>query len=147
MAKTALALKVSLAMLAFAANSVLCRLALKGGHIDPFSFSSLRLLSGALVLLPFLFLHTKSSLSVWRPLSGFYLMVYAVFFSVAYIHLDTGAGALLLFGAVQLAMVIYGLFKGESLSVLRASGLMLALAGIAILLLPGAKAPPFLVRF
>lgn len=142
MAKTALALKVCLAMLAFAANSILCRLALKGGHIDPFSFSSLRLLSGALVLLPFLFLHTRTSLSVWRPLSGFYLMVYAVFFSVAYIHLDTGAGALLLFGAVQFAMVMYGLFKGESLSVLRASGLMLALAGIAILLLPGAKAPP-----
>lgn len=70
-------------------------------------------------------------------------MVYAVLFSVAYIHLDTGAGALLLFGAVQFAMVMYGLFKGESLSVLRASGLMLALAGIAILLLPGAKAPPF----
>ncbi|VDZ85884.1 Uncharacterised protein [Kluyvera intermedia] len=142
MAKTALALKVCLAMLAFAANSILCRLALKGGHIDPFSFSSLRLLSGALVLLPFLFLHTRTSLSVWRPLSGFYLMVYAVLFSVAYIHLDTGAGALLLFGAVQFAMVMYGLFKGESLSVLRASGLMLALAGIAILLLPGAKAPP-----
>ncbi|HCA9819347.1 TPA: EamA family transporter, partial [Klebsiella pneumoniae] len=72
----------------------------------------------------------------------FYLMVYAVLFSVAYIHLDTGAGALLLFGAVQFAMVIHGLFKGESLSVMRACGLVIALAGIAALLLPGAKAPP-----
>ncbi len=69
-------------------------------------------------------------------------MVYAVLFSVAYIHLDTGAGALLLFGAVQFAMVIHGLFKGESLSVMRACGLVIALAGIAALLLPGAKAPP-----
>ena len=142
MAKTMLILKISLAMFAFAANSILCRLALKGGHIDPFTFSSLRLFSGALVLLPFLFIRTKTPLSVWRPLSGFYLMVYAVLFSVAYIHLDTGAGALLLFGAVQLAMVMYGLFKGESLSALRACGLLLALGGIAILLLPGAKAPP-----
>ena len=117
MANCALILKISLAMLAFAANSILCRLALQGGHIDPLSFSSLRLASGALVLSPFLFYHAKTTLSLWRPLSGFYLMVYAVLFSVAYIHLDTGAGALLLFGAVQFAMVIHGLFKGESLSV------------------------------
>ncbi|EEX38696.1 DMT family transporter [Vibrio furnissii] len=142
MANCALILKISLAMLAFAANSILCRLALQGGHIDTLSFSSLRLASGALVLSPFLFYHAKTTLSLWRPLSGFYLMVYAVLFSVAYIHLDTGAGALLLFGAVQFAMVIHGLFKGESLSVMRACGLVIALAGIAALLLPGAKAPP-----
>ena len=142
MANCALILKISLAMLAFAANSILCRLALQGGHIDPLSFSSLRLASGALVLSPFLFYHAKTTLSLWRPLSEFYLMVYAVLFSVAYIHLDTGAGALLLFGAVQFAMVIHGLFKGESLSVMRACGLVIALAGIAALLLPGAKAPP-----
>ena len=142
MANCALILKISLAMLAFAANSILCRLALQGGHIDPLSFSSLRLASGALVLSPFLFYHAKTTLSLWRPLSGFYLMVYAVLFSVAYIHLDTGAGALLLFGAVQFAMVIHGLFKGESLSVMRACGLVIALAGIAALLLPGTKAPP-----
>ncbi|MFJ5338762.1 DMT family transporter [Pectobacterium sp. CHL-2024] len=147
MAKCALILKIFLAMLAFAANSILCRLALKGGHIDPFSFSSLRLASGACVLLPFLFYHAKAPLSLWRPLSGFYLMVYAVLFSVAYIHLDTGVGALLLFGAVQFAMVIHGLFKGESLSAIRAFGLVLALAGIAALLLPGAKAPPLYSTF
>ncbi|GKV75809.1 MULTISPECIES: DMT family transporter [Pectobacterium] len=147
MAKCALILKIFLAMLAFAANSILCRLALKGGHIDPFSFSSLRLASGACVLLPFLFYHAKAPLSLWRPLSGFYLMVYAVLFSVAYIHLDTGVGALLLFGAVQFAMVIHGLFKGESLSAIRACGLVLALAGIAALLLPGAKAPPLYSTF
>lgn len=142
MARCALILKISLAMLAFAANSILCRLALQGGHIDPLSFSSLRLASGAFVLSPFLFYHARTTLSLWRPLSGFYLMAYAVLFSVAYIHLDTGAGALLLFGAVQFAMVIHGLFKGESLSAMRACGLVLALTGIAALLLPGTKAPP-----
>ncbi|PLO06679.1 EamA family transporter [Klebsiella pneumoniae] len=142
MARCALILKISLAMLAFAANSILCRLALQGGHIDPLSFSSLRLASGAFVLSPFLFYHARTTLSLWRPLSGFYLMAYAVLFSVAYIHLDTGAGALLLFGAVQFAMVIHGLFKGESLSVMRACGLVMALTGIAALLLPGTKAPP-----
>lgn len=136
MAWCALILKISLAMLAFAANSILCRLALQGGHIDPLSFSSLRLASGAF------FYHARTTLSLWRPLSGFYLMAYAVLFSVAYIHLDTGAGALLLFGAVQFAMVIHGLFKGESLSAMRACGLVLALTGIAALLLPGTKAPP-----
>lgn len=137
MARCALILKISLAMLAFAANSILCRLALQGGHIDPLSFSSLRLASGAFVLSPFLFYHARTTLSLWRPLSGFYLMAYAVLFSVAYIHLDTGAGALLLFGAVQFAMVIHGLFKGESLSAMRACGLVLALTGIAALLLCG----------
>ena len=142
MARCALILKISLAMLAFAANSILCRLALQGGHIDPLSFSSLRLASGAFVLSPFLFYHARTTLSLWRPLSGFYLMAYSVLFSVAYIHLDTGAGALLLFGAVQFAMVIHGLFKGESLSAMRACGLVLALTGIAALLLPGTKAPP-----
>lgn len=142
MARYALILKISLTMLAFAANSILCRLALQGGHIDPLSFSSLRLASGAFVLSPFLFYHARTTLSLWRPLSGFYLMVYAVLFSVAYIHLDTGAGALLLFGAVQFAMVTHGLFKGESLSAMWACGLFLALMGIAALLLPVTKAPP-----
>ena len=68
MANCALILKISLAMLAFAANSILCRLALQGGHIDPLSFSSLRLASGAFVLSPFLFYHARTTLSLWRVL-------------------------------------------------------------------------------
>lgn len=68
MARCALILKISVAMLAFAANSILCRLALQGGHIDPLSFSSLRLASGAFVLSPFLFYHARTTLSLWRPL-------------------------------------------------------------------------------
>lgn len=95
MANCALILKISPAMLAFAANSILCRLALQGGHIDPFIQQPQ---AGQWCTRPvtFLVLSRKTTLSLWRPLSGFYLMVYAVLFSVAYIHLDTGAGALLL---------------------------------------------------
>ena len=129
-----LLVQIILAMAAFAANSVLCRLALKGGHIDPVSFSHLRLVSGALVLLPFLFREKAAERTRWDAFNGLLLM--------AYIDLDTGTGALLLFGVVQLTMVIYGLFRGETFTTLRAGGLGLALAGMAILLLPGAKAPP-----
>ncbi|WP_323658755.1 DMT family transporter [Pectobacterium versatile] len=137
-----LILKVVIAMTAFAANSVLCRLALKGGHIDPVSFSNFRLISGAIILLPFLL--KKGELRHLRlsVLNGFLLMIYAIFFSIAYIHLDTGTGALLLFGVVQVTMVIYGILQGEKFTVVRATGLALALAGMVLLLLPGASAPP-----
>lgn len=137
-----LLVQIALAMAAFAANSVLCRLALKGGHIDPISFSNLRLACGALVLLPFLLRGKPAEHTRWNVLNGLLLMAYALLFSVAYIHLDAGTGALLLFGVVQLTMVVYGLFRGETLTPLRAGGLGLALAGMMILLLPGAKAPP-----
>lgn len=133
--------KITLAMIAFAANSVLCRLALKGGHIDPFTFSNLRLISGAIALLPLLVRRRGMNASYWNLKNSLFLMLYAVCFSVAYIGLDTGTGALLLFGAVQLTMIIYGLFKGEKINLARGTGIMLALAGMIVLLLPGAKAP------
>lgn len=134
--------KIVIAMMAFAANSVLCRVALKGEHIDPVTFSDLRLISGAVVLLPLLLWREGKKQGVWSMKSGFFLMAYALCFSLAYIHLDTGTGALLLFGVVQLAMVAHGLFHGERLSFSRATGLGLAVAGMVALLLPGAKAPP-----
>lgn len=144
MADRSLFLKVVLTMVAFAANSVLCRVALREGHIDPVTFSNIRLISGALVLLPLI--HRSG----WRLPPGrslknaLFLMLYVVFFSVAYIHLDAGTGALLLFGVVQLAMITFGVLKGERISVLRGFGLLLAVAGIVILLLPGTKAPELL---
>lgn len=137
-----LILQIIIAMTAFAANSVLCRLALKGGHIDPVSFSNIRLISGAVILLPFLLKKGIFKNVHHNVINGFLLMIYAVFFSVAYIHLDTGTGALLLFGVVQLTMIVYGLMRGETFTVTRAAGLVLALAGMFLLLLPGASAPP-----
>ncbi|EAU0764652.1 DMT family transporter [Salmonella enterica] len=137
-----LILQIIFAMTAFAANSVLCRLALKGGHIDPVSFSNIRLISGAVILLPFLLKKGTFANFNRNVINGFLLMIYAVFFSVAYIHLDTGTGALVLFGVVQLTMIVYGLLRGETFTALRGAGLVLALSGMILLLLPGASAPP-----
>ncbi len=142
MASRYLLYKIALTMVAFAANSVLCRIALKGGYIDPISFSNLRLFSGALVLLPLLIRHRNGRPTRVHLINSCYLLIYAVFFSIAYIHLDAGSGALLLFGAVQLAMVSVGLWRGERLSPARIVGIVLAVVGIAVLLLPGASAPP-----
>ena len=130
-------------MLAFAGNSLLCRMALRGEHIDASSFTLIRLASGAMVLFALLrrrgdSLHDNGS---WG--SALALFVYAAGFSWAYITLPAGAGALLLFGAVQASMLGYGLYKGERLHAVQWLGLLLACAGLLVLLLPGASAPPF----
>ena len=105
----------ALAMLAFAGNSLLCRLALKSGSIDPASFTGLRLLSGALVLALLVRLRSGgfSQRGDWP--SAMALFVYAAGFSWAYLQLSAATGALLLFGAVQLSMVLFGLWRGERL--------------------------------
>ena len=102
-------LKISIAMLAFAANSVLCRLALAEQQIDPMSFSLLRVCSGAMVLFLLYMLSTHKAKIEWSVKNGFFLALYIVAFSLAYLHIDAGVGALLLFGTVQLSMVSYGL--------------------------------------
>ncbi|GGC91212.1 DMT family transporter [Halopseudomonas salina] len=135
-------LMAGIAMLAFAGNSVLCRLALADTRIDAASFTVLRIVSGAIVLWLLLSLRKRA-----RPASGNWagalaLTVYAAAFSFAYIRLDTGTGALLLFGAVQLSMLAFGLFRGERLSPAATAGLVLATIGVLALLLPGSSAPP-----
>lgn len=134
-------LKISIAMLAFAANSVLCRLALAEQQIDPMSFSLIRVASGAVVLwMLYLFSAQKAKIE-WSLQNGFFLALYIVAFSLAYLHIDAGVGALLLFGTVQLSMVGYGLCHGEKINLRRGAGLCMAIIGIFILLLPGAAAP------
>lgn len=134
--------KIALAMMAFAANSVLCRLALAGQHIDPMTFSLIRVVSGAVVLLG-LFLYSRSSQTKvqWSLKNAFFLAVYILAFSYAYLQIDAGIGALLLFGVVQLTMVLYGYWQGEQIGIYRGIGLCIALAGIIVLLLPGAHTP------
>lgn len=134
--------KIALAMMGFAANSVLCRLALAGQHIDPMTFSLIRVASGAVVLLG-LFLYSKSSQTKvqWSLKNAFFLAVYILAFSYAYLQIDAGIGALLLFGVVQLTMVLYGYWQGEQIGIYRGIGLCIALAGIIVLLLPGAHTP------
>jgi drug/metabolite transporter (DMT)-like permease len=129
------------AMLAFAANSVLCRLALKHTELDPMSFTVIRLLSGAIMLGVILRFKARSHRPTGSWLGAVCLSVYACAFSYAYVNLDTGTGALLLFGAVQLAMFGYGFAKGERMNGLGLVGLLLAIGGIIGLLLPGASAP------
>jgi drug/metabolite transporter (DMT)-like permease len=132
------------AMTAFAANSLLCRLALRDGHIDPASFTSLRLVSGALVLWILVRASRQGRGRGGNWVSAFALFAYAAAFSYAYISLPAGAGALLLFGAVQATMLLSGLRSGERLGPLQTTGLILALAGLAFMLLPGLSAPPLI---
>ncbi|RZJ23540.1 MAG: DMT family transporter [Acinetobacter sp.] len=135
--------KIMIAMLAFAANSVLCRLALVEQYIDPMSFSLIRVCSGAAVLLLLYLFSTEKAKIEWNVKNGFFLALYIVAFSLAYLHIDAGVGALLLFGTVQLSMVGYGLWHGEKINIQRGAGLGIAILGIFILLLPGAAAPNF----
>ena len=130
----------SLAMIAFAANSLLCRAALKHSTIDAASFTSMRLLSGAAILYVIAAMRGSKGCGNW--ISALMLFVYAAGFSFAYVKLSAATGALLLFGAVQTTMTGYGILKGERLKTMQIAGLMLALAGLVILLLPGIAAPP-----
>lgn len=134
-------LLIALAMLAFAGNSLLCRVALRDTAIDPASFTALRLLAGAIVLWLLLRLRRGPSLPSGSWSGAFALFLYAAAFSWAYVQLDAGAGALLLFAAVQLSMIAWGILKGERLSPLQTLGSALALAGLVGLLLPDSSAP------
>lgn len=131
------------AMFAFAANSILCRLALAQNSIDPFSFTAIRLASGALMLA--LICRLKQSAEHqrrFRPVSSVMLFVYAMAFSLAYVQLAAGTGALLLFGAVQLTMIGTGLYRGERPGWLTLFGVLTAFSGLIYLMLPGVSAPP-----
>lgn len=134
-------LLTALAMLAFAGNSLLCRLALKDTEIDAASFTSLRLASGALTLCLLLRLRRGDGVLAGNWSGAVALFAYAAAFSFAYVSLDAGVGALLLFGAVQVSMLLWGFYRGERLTALTATGLLLALGGLLALLLPGASAP------
>ena len=131
-----------LSMLAFAANSLLCRLALKSDSIDPASFAAIRLVSGAAVLVLVMRFRGVSPVASggWAP--AFWLSAYAFAFSFAYVGLPAGVGALLLFGSVQATMIGAGLWRGERLSARQWFGLVLAMGGLVALLLPGLSAPP-----
>lgn len=132
----------AVAMLAFAANSILCRLALAHGSIDPASFTSIRIGSGAVTLGLILAFKGRASMKQGSWNAAFALFVYAAAFSFAYVTLSAGAGALLLFGAVQATMVTTGLLRGERMTAPQWFGFVVALVGLAALLAPGVAAPP-----
>ncbi|MCP4060926.1 MAG: DMT family transporter [Pseudoalteromonas sp.] len=143
------------ALIAFAANSLLCRMALAQGYIDAWNFTIIRLVSGAVCLGLIMAVYTYnlkrkgalnnailSDTGSWR--SSISLLVYALCFSIAYIELDTGTGALILFSAVQLTMIGWGIYKKEQLSKLQWGAFFVALAGFVYLMLPSAAVPSLL---
>ena len=130
-----------IALIAFAGNSLLCRLALKNTGIDPASFTTIRLLSGALILFLIVGIQRKKVTGAGNWLSAFALFTYAAGFSFAYLQLSAATGALLLFAAVQATMLGYGFWTGERLQIIQIIGLVMALTGLFILLLPGVSAP------
>lgn len=143
------------ALIAFAANSLLCRMALAQGYIDAWNFTIIRLVSGAVCLGLIMAIYTYnlkrkgalndailSDTGSWR--SSISLLVYALCFSIAYIELDTGTGALILFSAVQLTMIGWGIYKKEQLSKLQWGAFFVALAGFVYLMLPSAAVPSLL---
>jgi len=130
-------------MVAFAANSILCRLALGDSTIDAASFTTIRLVSGAVMLLVVSRLASRNRAidSGGNWLSAAMLFAYAAAFSFAYISLAAGTGALILFGAVQATMILVALRSGERPHRLEWLGLLMALAGLVYLVLPGLSAP------
>lgn len=144
MLNTRIIVLTTLAMVAFAGNSLLCRIALKHTNIDAASFTTTRLISGALSLwlITQVIRSTREGKGNW--LSAIALFAYMAGFSFAYIDLSAATGALLLFGAVQVTMISQGILTGERLKKSQSIGFALALCGLACLLLPGISAPPLL---
>jgi drug/metabolite transporter (DMT)-like permease len=131
-------------MMAFASNSLLCRVALKHTSIDAASFTTIRLISGAAMLWLVARARRGTHTGGGNWLSALALFAYAAGFSFAYVSLSASTGALLLFGAVQATMIGYGIWSGERLRRLQLVGLVLAFGGLVGLLLPSLSAPPLI---
>jgi drug/metabolite transporter (DMT)-like permease len=140
MARSKVLLLTAFALLAFAANSLLCRLALRSDSIDPALFTLTRIAAGAIAL--WLILRVRKGRLAGNWISALALFAYAIAFSLAYASLTAATGALLLFGAVQVTMIGYGITRGERLTGVRLAGFLLAALGLAALLLPGLSRPP-----
>lgn len=133
----------SLALIAFAGNSILCRLALGENAIDAASFTSIRLVSGVVVLVIILSLTSSNDAPKARGswTASTMLFLYAIAFSYAYISLDTGTGALILFATVQITMILVDIFSGNRLRPAEWIGVLIAFFGFVYLVFPGISAP------
>ena len=133
-----------LAMLAFSANSLLARQALSATTIDPALFTAIRITSGAAALFAYVWISGggENAAKHGRWFGALALFVYAAAFSFAYVTVPAATGALILFAAVQVTMLSYGIAHGERLSTPQVAGLVLSVAGFVALLAPGVTAPP-----
>src|SRR6185436_14290543 len=129
-------------MIAFAANSLLCRAALRGGAIDAASFTAIRLASGALVLVAITRARGSETAREGSWGSALALCAYAIAFSYAYLELGASTGALLLFGSVQLTMITGALVRGEHPTLRQWVGFAIATAGLVAINLPSLDPPP-----
>lgn len=138
-------LLTTLAMIAFAANSILNRVGVDQGGMDPVTFAAIRVLAGAVMLVILVRFRGRALVLSGRLrwIGAASLATYMLGFSLAYLTLEAGIGALILFGTVQITMFLGALRGGERPSTQRMFGALIALAGLAFLLLPGASAPPF----
>ena len=138
-------LLTAIAMLAFAANSLLCRLALAAGLIDAGSFTLIRLFSGAVTLIVIMLFRGNWRRQIpttrFSVFAGVALFGYAALFSFAYVKLAAGTGALLLFGAVQLTLLALYWWQGQQFKILELVGIAVSLLGFAWLMLPSATRP------
>jgi drug/metabolite transporter (DMT)-like permease len=137
----------SIAMLAFAANSVLARLALSGSDIDPLAYTGIRIASGALILAAITQLRSRKAVAARTWMAGSWsgacaLLLYAVTFSIAYVMIGAGPGALVLFASVQIAMLGWAIVKGDRPAPLEWIGMAIAFGSLVYLLSPGLAAPP-----
>jgi len=139
-------LYTALTMVAFASNSLLNRLALGQGSIDAVSYTTIRLIAGAITLWLISFLQRNNEGPRVRGnwISAAMLFIYAITFSLAYLSLTAGTGALILFGTVQVTMILVALRSGERPQLLEWLGVLLALGGLVYLVMPGLKAPSLL---
>jgi len=138
-----------LAMIAFASNSLLCRAALKQTTVDAATFTFVRIFSGAAALWLIVKMRHASGLTDNRHIRGNWLsslelFAYTAAFSFGYVDLSAGTGALLLFGAVQATMILWGLHKGERLDAIQIVGFIVAVTGLVVLVFPGLSAPPLI---
>jgi drug/metabolite transporter (DMT)-like permease len=131
-------------MIGFASNSLLCRAALKQTNIDAASFTLVRIVSGAAMLWLIAKVRRSGAKNAGNWPSALALVIYAAAFSFAYKNLTAGSGALLLFGAVQATMILWGFRQGEHLDAIQIVGLVVALAGLVTLLVPGLTTPPLI---
>jgi drug/metabolite transporter (DMT)-like permease len=132
------------ALIAFAFNSILCRMALRGAEADAAGFTLVRVVSGAvtLIVISYFFGREKGFGGRGNWYSAFFLFVYAICFSFAYLGLTAGAGALILFGSVQLTMIAVALIRGDRPRLLEWLGLASAVGGLIYLVMPGLASPP-----
>ncbi|MFC3205449.1 DMT family transporter [Aquamicrobium soli] len=141
------ALLTTIAMLAFATNSILARHALSDDAIDPLAFTGIRLVSGAAVLALIVFIRARAETRPMGALKGSWsgaaaLLLYAVAFSVAYVMIGAGPGALILFASVQISMIAWAIVKGDRPAFLEWTGMGIAIIALAYLVSPGLTAPP-----